>query len=271
MIWSLSISGFVNKDEIELILAKMVHTEFVGCEEAESGLILYFYDESYAEDFRAQLPPHLFHQLLRVEDQNWNALWESNYAPVIIDQLCCVKATFHEIDTSDYPYVIIIDPKMAFGTGHHETTKMMILHMAELDMKEARVLDFGTGTGVLAIFAELLGARHIIGIESHIESVENARENILLNHCQHIRILHGDTPNILEEQFDIVLVNILRSVIVEQFREIVNVLCLGGQVILSGYHRSDRPIIVSEAHRHGLLLISSKDENQWASDVFAKV
>ncbi len=204
------------------------------------------------------------------EEKNWNEIWEKNYAPVIIGNQCIIRASFHEIH-NPYPIDIMIDPKMSFGTGHHETTHLMILNQLETDHKDKIVLDVGCGTGILSILAEKLGAIKITGIDIDPWSFENAYENLQLNHSERIQILNEDISHFYESvNYDIILANINRQIILENMKNYSSLLNDQGILICSGFLIEDKEMIVREAARKQLVYDRQKTMNKWSSLVFQK-
>lgn len=204
------------------------------------------------------------------EEQNWNEIWEKNYEPVIIGDRCLIRATFHEPDPR-LPVEILINPKMSFGTGHHETTRMMILNQFETDHKEKRVLDVGCGTGILSILAEKLGAGNITGIDIDPWSFQNATENVRLNRCKRTKILKGDITELPDQSgFDIILANINRQIILENMDHYNLLIRDWGILICSGFLIEDKDMIIREAERNQLGFMTEKAINKWSSLVFQK-
>jgi len=204
------------------------------------------------------------------KEQNWNEIWEKNCDPVIIGHRCLIRATFHEPDPR-FPMEIVINPKMSFGTGHHETTRMMMLNQFETDHKEKRVLDVGCGTGILSILAEKLGAGEITGIDIDPWSFQNALENVRLNHCNRTKILKGDISEFPDQSgFDLLLANINRQIILENMHHYNLLIRNGGILICSGFLAEDKDMIIREAGRNQFGFTTEKAINKWSSLVFQK-
>jgi ribosomal protein L11 methyltransferase len=203
-----------------------------------------------------------------VEDQNWNAVWESSFEPVIIDDFAAIRAGFHEA-VAGVAHDIVITPKMSFGTGHHATTWLMMQLMRDINFKGKRVFDFGTGTGVLAILAEKLGARQVEAIDNDEWSIENAKENIEKNGSKTINVKLQETlPD--GDTFDIVLANINKHILLEQMPGISNILELGGMALLSGLLIADELDIVSSAGNYQLQFEKKLEKNGWIALFFRK-
>lgn len=197
-----------------------------------------------------------------VPDQNWNAKWESNFEPVIVDDVCCIKADFHDIQP-DTKYTITINPKMAFGTGHHETTYMMIATMDGLDIKERSVFDFGCGTGILAILAEKMGARSIYGIDYDEIAVENALENQENNHSKLCIFDCAATVTIPKEKYDVILANINRKVLLDHAEVLSFVLKEKGALLLSGILKDDRELVLERYQANGFVVQDVLEKGDW--------
>lgn len=196
-----------------------------------------------------------------IEEKNWNAEWESNFHPVVINDFCAVRANFHTA-VPGIKHDIIITPKMSFGTGHHATTYMMIQAMARLNFAATTVFDFGTGTGVLSILAEKLGASSIVAIDNDTWSIENAMENFNVNNCYKI-LLFNKIDFISNRRFDVILANINRNTILENLVAIKQHLGLKGVLLISGLLVGDQAVILAEAEKSNLKLNNRLEKNGW--------
>jgi ribosomal protein L11 methyltransferase len=206
----------------------------------------------------------------KIAKQNWNEEWEKNFEPLIIGNEVSVRASFHP-RPENVQYDIVINPKMTFGTGHHETTTLMIENQLTVDHKNKRVLDMGTGTGILAIMACKLGASEVVGVEIEDWSVENSLENAALNNCPDIKVHLGDVTAVENDQpYDIVLANINRNVLLADMAVYTKLLKNGGPLVLSGFYTEDLPILKEEATRCGLVFESNREKNNWVSAIFRK-
>lgn len=203
-----------------------------------------------------------------IPQKNWNEVWESNFEPIQISDQVFVRATFHA-PKPEFPYEIVIDPKMAFGTGHHQTTAMMMALMLENDFTGKKVLDMGCGTGILAIFAAKLGAADITAIDYDIVCYESTIENSALNNITSIKALCGSKEVIPQEQYDIILANINRNILIDQMGSYAKVLKPGGEIYFSGFYESpDLEIISEEAHKYNLKYITHKKDKDWVAAKF---
>jgi ribosomal protein L11 methyltransferase len=205
----------------------------------------------------------------RLEQKNWNEEWEKNFSPVCVEDKCCIRAPFHpkqkgiELD-------VVIMPKMSFGTGHHDTTRLMVKNLLDLDLNGKSVLDMGCGTGVLAIVAKKRGAAGVLGIDIDDWSVENANENTATNGVAEIEIRKGDAGALGEEKFDVIAANINRNVLLKDIPVYVSVLNEGGFLLLSGFFESDFGSLISRCGEFSLNLIKSESSNNWGMLAFQK-
>jgi len=203
-----------------------------------------------------------------IPQKNWNEEWESNFEPIQIGNEIYVRATFHA-DKPEFPYQIVIDPKMAFGTGHHQTTAMMLQLMLENDFNGKKVLDMGCGTGILAIMAAKLGATDITAIDYDPVCYESTIENATLNKVDKITALCGSKEAIPNEQYDTILANINRNILLDQMKRYAEVLKPGGEIYFSGFYEvPDLNIITDEARNFGLKYITHKKDKDWVAAKF---
>ncbi len=253
---------WVKGEQQEIILAFLAEFGFYGFEQFPDRLIACMAEKDFSVDMLQfvqdnQVP----YEKTVIEPRNWNAEWESSFEPVIIEDFCAVRASFHPPITSTQ-YEIVITPKMSFGTGHHATTWQMIRLMKDLEFKGKSVLDFGTGTAVLAILAEKLGAINIDAFDNDDWSIENSRENIASNNCVHIEL--GKEERIRgEKKYDVILANINKHVILSHMKSIKDHLVDGGVVLFSGLLPGDKDEIVSSAWDAGMRLEQTSIKDNW--------
>jgi ribosomal protein L11 methyltransferase len=201
----------------------------------------------------------------RIEKKNWNEEWEKSFSPIVVDDKCLIRASFHQTDKR-YPYEIIITPKMSFGTGHHQTTWLMVKTMMTMDHKDKRVMDAGCGTAILSILASKLGAREVEAFDIDDWSVENGNENAEINQCANINIQQGKITEVqLSGSFDIVLANINKNVLLHEMGSYISWLNRGGLLLLSGFLSLDIPDLLAEASRHSLGEVQRDQRDTWAS------
>jgi len=204
------------------------------------------------------------YKVTKIESKNWNEEWEKHYfEPIIIDNECVIHSSFHK-NIPEAKYDIVIDPKMSFGTGHHETTSLVIGELLKMDLVGKKVLDMGCGTSVLAILAAMRGATDLLAIDIDSWCVENSVENIALNKISGINIKQGGAELLANQHFDIILANINRNILLADMEHYAACLSANGQLYMSGFYSEDIPLIEAEANRNGLNLISSKLKNNWA-------
>jgi len=204
-----------------------------------------------------------------IEDRNWNAEWESDYEPVVIDGKIMVRAPFHD-PVPGIEWDIIIEPKMSFGTAHHETTSQMLSLIARMDLSGKTVLDMGCGTAVLAILAGKKGAGSILAIDNDEWAYHNSLENTLLNDTPDIEVLSGDRKSIENRYFDIIFANINRNILLEDIPHYAAALNPGGILMMSGFYRDDLEQIKKKSAACMLRLADSRSKNNWTAAIFIK-
>lgn len=263
----------IEPDFAEIMMAELAELGFESFVETDEGLEAYIQEdifndlhikkmlESYAE--RTAIS-YAFKQIAK---QNWNEEWEKNFQPISIGNYIYVRADFHETQPS-FLYEIIITPKMSFGTGHHETTSMVMEHQLTIDHKDKKVLDVGTGTGILAVLASKLGATHISAFDIDEWSVENTIENIALNNAPNIAVRLGTIENEPQEKYEIVLANINRNILLQQIPAYSTFMTNGASLVISGFYEADIVDIQAVAESVGLKKVAQLSKNQWASVVF---
>ncbi|MCA0430178.1 MAG: 50S ribosomal protein L11 methyltransferase [Bacteroidetes bacterium] len=206
----------------------------------------------------------------KIEQTNWNNEWEKNFEPVIIDDLLAIRANFHQ-PINNVKFNIEITPKMSFGTGHHQTTRLVSKQLFNLNFKDKRVLDMGCGTGILAILSEFLGAKNVLGIDIDEWSVENSIENVTINKCKTIHIKKGDIQDLeIENNFDIILANINKNILKQHIPSYSKKLNADGKLILSGFFTTDTAELIDLCKQHQLVLDTNNFENEWAMLMLSK-
>jgi len=198
-----------------------------------------------------------------IEQVNWNSEWEKNFNPIQVDDLVSIRAPFHE--NPNLKYDIVIEPKMSFGTGHHETTHMMVQQLIEMDLTNKKVLDMGCGTGILAIFAEMKGANPIDAIDIDNWCYVNTVENVERNNCNYISAFEGDAALLKNKSYDVIIANINRNILLNDMQAYMNCLNDGGTILFSGFYQEDIPIIDAEVSKYGLKLDRTIERNNWVS------
>ncbi len=263
----LMVSIQVAEEEQELVIARLSELEVTGFEQQPETLLAYFEADTFDQPALEKLLLPLAYNVELVEDQNWNAVWESNFDPVIVPGFCGVRAHFHA-PLEGVAHEIIITPKMSFGTGHHATTYMMMEHMSRMTWQDKRVFDFGTGTGLLAILAEKLGASSVDAIDIDEWSVTNALENLTNNACTKIDVVQSTI--IPERTYDIILANINRNIILEYIPNLSARLNNKGEILFSGLLVEDEAVIQAAAEKQGLIFFRKEERTNWISLLFAK-
>ncbi|PQB03794.1 50S ribosomal protein L11 methyltransferase [Aureitalea marina] len=258
----------------EILLAHLGQYGFESFKDTERGLLAYIPESDLQvgwTDTIAILETLNFrvsYRQKRIEPENWNAQWESNFEPIVVDDLCQVRAPFHTSD--DLPYEILIEPKMSFGTGHHETTHMMLSFILENDFDGKRVLDMGCGTSVLGILAAMRGASAVIGVDIDPWCVENSQENIEANQINEMKALQGGA-DVLSDlgYFDSILANINRNILLSDMEQYLRVLRRPhGQLFLSGFYLQDLDVLKKACNKHDMEFIEHKERNNWVAAKF---
>ena len=241
--------------------------------ENENGLQGYVQDTLYDKDaldsMIANFPLHdtrIEYTCKEAENKDWNEEWEKNYfKPIRIGNDCIIRASFHEAEPG-YTYNIIIDPRMAFGTGNHETTYLMISEMLKLDLSDKELLDMGCGTAVLAILAQLKGAKRVAAIDIDEWAYNNALDNIRLNHTEQIQVALGGAEKIEGfGEFDVIFANINRNILLNDMHHYAAALRKGGTLFMSGFYETDIQVIETECNKNGLTLVSYTERNKWVA------
>ncbi len=260
----------------DLLINALGDIGFDTFEETESGFKAYV-PESVFDQERLDKQIVLYHEMFPfsyeislIPQKNWNEVWESNFEPIEIGDKIFVRATFHQ-PKPGFPYEIVIDPKMAFGTGHHQTTSMMLQLVLENDFEGKKVLDMGCGTGILAIMASKAGATEITAIDYDPVCYESTIENSRLNHAANIMALCGSKEAIPNEQFDVILANINRNILLDQMERYAEALKPGGEIYFSGFYETpDLDVIKTEAGKYGLNYALHKKDKDWVAARFVK-
>lgn len=236
--------------------------------DAEEGEVDPASIEAIRERYSQDIP--LIFRVTSVQKENWNELWEKNVSPVVIEDQCLIRAAFHKID-HQYPYEIVITPKMSFGTGHHPTTHLMVKSQLAIDHEGKRVMDAGCGTAILSVMACKRGAIEVEAFDIDEWSILNGQENAALNQCSQIRIRQGTIADFeWEYPFDIILANINRNILLKEMPQYVQRLAPGGILQMSGFYVKDIPELTAEAGRYGLVLASQADREEWATIGFTR-
>lgn len=253
----------------DILIAELGEAGFESFVENDKGILAYIQETDWHQailEHISILGNPLFeisYGLKKIEQQNWNATWEQNFNPITIEGQCEVRAPFHE--KSDVDFDIVIEPKMSFGTGHHETTHMMLQHILEHDFKGKRVLDMGSGTGVLAILAAMKGASTVDAIDIDNWCYQNATENVERNAITNIKVYEGDSSLLKDQCYDVIIANINRNILLADIGTYVKYLDKKGQLFLSGFYQEDIPLITEKCNEHGLSFEKNIEKNNWVA------
>lgn len=253
----------------EILIAELGETPFESFIETEEGVSAYiqseFWNESLLDDIMILKSDDFDITYIKeeIEQVNWNEEWEKNFEPIDVDGICYVRAPFHE--KKDAQYDIVIEPKMSFGTGHHETTFMMVQHLLENDVEGKKTLDMGCGTAILAILAEMKGAKPIDAIDidnwCYLNSIENAERN----NCEHISVYEGDAALLKGKKYDVIIANINRNILLNDMQQYADCLNPGGMLFLSGFYEEDIRFIDESCSAKGLKLAKKLKKNNWVA------
>ena len=258
----------------EILIAELGHVGFESFVENDNGVTAYIQKQEWNSNILDDLYilgsaefniKFSYHEVIQT---NWNKEWEKNFNPIQVDGQVSVRAPFHE--NPSLKFDIVIEPKMSFGTGHHETTHMMIQHLLALDLENKKVLDMGCGTGILAIFAEMKGAQPTDAIDIDSWCYQNSIENVQRNGCKHITVLEGDSSLLKGEKYDVIIANINRNILLSDMKIYTDSLHQEGILLLSGFYKDDIAIIESEVVKHGLVFDKMIQRNSWVALKYLK-
>lgn len=257
----------------EILVALLAESEFDSFVETENGVDAYVKadlenEAEIKEQIDSITEANIDFFRTEIEQQNWNEEWESNFHPIIVNDQCYIRAEFHEVKP-EIPYEIVIQPKMSFGTGHHETTHLMVEYILETDFTGKDTLDMGCGTSILGILAKKRGAGYTEGIDIDEWSIENSAENAERNQVE-MTVRLGDAEILGNRNFDIILANIQRNILMEDIPKYIKVLNFAGELILSGLMVPDFEDIKSKCEENGLTFVSRKQRNDWIALKFLK-
>jgi len=258
----------------EILIAELSEKAFESFIETETGISAYVQKDLWSENILEDIQIldnsefNISYTFEEIEQVNWNEEWEKNFEAIEVDGKCHVRAPFHEKTNAEFD--IVIEPKMSFGTGHHETTHMMIQHILETDFTNKKTLDMGCGTAILAILAEMKGAQPIDAIDidnwCYLNSIENAERN----NCKHISVYEGDASLLSGKKYDIIIANINRNILLNDMQQYVDCLNENGILFLSGFYTEDIPFISESCTSKGLSYVKQFERNNWVALKFEK-
>ena len=256
----------------EILMAELAEIGFESFEDTEKGIKAYI----QKPDFSKEAIDNLYvmqndnfsvsYEAIEVADQNWNAVWEENYPPVVIDNKVAIRAPFH--DPFDVEYEIVIEPKMSFGTAHHATTAQMISLVLSNEIEGKTILDMGSGTAVLAILASLRGAKHIDAIDNDEWAYNNAVENVERNNISNINVELGDASLLADRKYDLVIANINRNILLNDLKHYAKCMQSGNLLFLSGFYESDIDKLSEEAIKYGLEYQQHSVDRTWVAGIW---
>lgn len=253
----------------EILIAELGYAGFESFVENKDGVIAYIQKEDFTDDILDNIfilgsdEFKIEYHKEEIPQVNWNKEWEKNFNPIKIDGLVSIRAPFHE--NPNLKYDIIIEPKMSFGTGHHQTTHMMVKHLLTINLKGKKVLDMGCGTGVLAILAEMRGANSIDAIDIDNWCYLNSIENIDRNNGKNISVFEGDASLLINKKYDVIIANINRNILLNDIKTYTNCLHDKGILLLSGFYQKDIPIIDKEVSKYNLKLQIIEEMKNWVA------
>lgn len=260
----------LSDEQREILMALLADVGYEGFEESDNELLAciseVLFDESATTEIVCNYSSE--YTIEKVAPRNWNAEWEQQYQPVIIDDFAAIRAHFHA-PIRGVQYEIVITPKMSFGTGHHATTRQMMLAMKTIDFSNKKVFDYGTGTGVLAILAAMLGAGEVHAMDIDEWCIDNTQENLEKNNISGVVVRQGSQ---VEEgvQYDVLLANINRHILLEQMRNMAAALPSGGMLLMSGFYEADIPMLEAAAEAFHLRKTAQRSQDQWACLILTK-
>jgi ribosomal protein L11 methyltransferase len=259
----------------EILIAELGEKPFESFVESDFGIVAYIqkslWNENVLDDIYILNSPEftISYRIEEIEQVNWNEEWEKNFEPIDVDGKCHVRAPFHPKTNAEFD--IIIEPKMSFGTGHHETTHMMIQHLLAMDVTDMKTLDMGCGTAILAILAEMKGARPIDAIDidnwCYLNSIENAERN----DCFNISVYEGDAALLVGKKYDLIIANINRNILLNDMKSYTDCLNPSGTILFSGFYTQDSPFIDASCVENGLKFVSELERNNWVSLKYVKI
>lgn len=261
----------------EMLIAYLSALGFDSFEQTDTGVIAYIEEKLWTSDLFSKVPVFklpdvdIDYHFKKMNPKNWNEVWESNFQPIVVADKVGVRADFHP-PMPNLPYEMVITPKMSFGTGHHQTTALMLQYLLELDLEGKTVLDMGCGTGILGIFAHIKKARQVLAIDIDPWCYENTLENVEKNQCKGVQVQRGDASLLTQKQpFDVVIANINRRILLQDLSAYVGVMQPMAWLLLSGFYKADVPLLNKVATAEGLILKDMHHRDDWTLLAYQKV
>jgi len=262
-----------NSPEMEILMAQLAEIGYESFMESEDDLLAYVQVDNFSESLLAEMikssQSQPMYSFKTIQEQNWNEVWESNYDPVTVKDQVYIRAPFHETKPA-IKYEILVNPKMSFGTAHHETTSLMIELMLGEEMNGKKVLDMGCGTGILAILSEMMGAAKVDAIDNDEWAYNNSLENVEKNNCEKIYVQLGDVSALKTVEYNFILANINRNVLLKDIAMYATHMVQNGILLLSGFYTEDLDLIESSANNNNLSLDYNLVKNNWVAARFVK-
>ena len=252
---------------IDILVAELGEVGFESFTENTDGLVAYIQKDDWNASLLSDIQilqseeVHFSYEAKEIEQVNWNEEWEKNFESIVVDNEVSIRAPFHK--NPGLTYDIVIEPKMSFGTGHHETTHLMVQHLRAMNLEEKQVLDMGCGTGILAIFAEMKGAKAIDAIDIDNWCYENSIENVERNNCKVISVFEGDSSLLKPKSYDLIIANINRNILLSDMAVYAASLKENGVLLLSGFYTEDIEMINASAEKNGLVVDKKLERNNW--------
>ena len=252
---------------IDILVAELGEVGFESFTENTDGLVAYIQKDDWNASLLSDIQilqseeVHFSYEVKEIEQVNWNEEWEKNFESIVVDNEVSIRAPFHK--NPGLTYDIVIEPKMSFGTGHHETTHLMVQHLRAMNLEEKQVLDMGCGTGILAIFAEMKGAKAVDAIDIDNWCYENSIENVERNNCKVISVFEGDSSLLKPKSYDLIIANINRNILLSDMAVYAASLKENGVLLLRGFYTEDIEMINASAEKNGLVVDKKLERNNW--------
>lgn len=259
----------------DILIAELAEIGFESFDETEAGLLAYI-QESIFDEKQVKNLSILNNDLVKInftqksiQDENWNAVWESNYDSVVIDERCYIRAPFHP-SKPNVEFELLIEPQMSFGTAHHETTANMISLLLKEDVRGKSFLDMGCGTGILAILAHKKGASPVCAIDNDEWAYRNSIDNVAKNDASDISVHHGDAALLVDKKFDVIFANINKNILLADIETYTKSLTKNGKLFMSGFYENDLSDIKAKAEQLGMAYVKHLIKNEWVAVKFEK-